>query len=100
MTHDFDEAMNYPTAFLNVEGGYIPSQELNERVKETTQFALRLAKRLMDEPSHKIDVVGSQAFYAPIGQVPACNDTIRQMRMSNAFKAMRDQLIKEVEQEK
>jgi hypothetical protein len=88
MTHDFDEAMNYPTAFLNVEGGYILSQELNERVKETTQFALRLAKRLMDEPSEENLY---QAFYNYDGGFGT---------RARVIKNYCDELIYEVKQEK
>lgn len=82
--------------------GTLSGFELEEiyttEICETIRTALRLAKRLMDEPNDAmsdtlVDNLQFQSTYFPSHGYSLNNPV-------NLFKAMRDQLIKEVEQTK
>lgn len=82
MKHDFDGALDKLTGY---------SYDLPDDIYESVLLALRLAKRLMEEPSFEMTAhgiigitsteIGGSLFLASV----------------RCFKAMRDQLLKECE---
>ena len=78
MTHDFKGALEY------LEGKHYNPHDMSVAFYEEIRFALKLADRLMGEPS--IDVTNKAVQYMQLNS--------RNLAVLS-FKAMRDQLLKE-----
>lgn len=80
MTHDFKGALEY------LEGKHYNPHDMSVAFYEEIRFALKLADRLMGEPSEEMRKLGVVAKYEG-----SCG-------INDIFKAMRDQLLKECEE--
>lgn len=90
MTHDFNKAIKSVQACISDDedgAGYL-FDSMNGPDGKAVIFALKFAQKMMGEPSHAMCEEG----YSD-------NDHERILYPSACFKAMRDQTIKEVEDE-
>ena len=96
MKHDFEAAIRHIDNNFNFQAFH----NFNPQTGDAIIFALRLAQRLMQEPTEQMLRIAQQ-------ETEGCGDEdglfspelITTQQASQCFKSMRDQLIKEVEGE-
>lgn len=83
MTHDYKEALDTLDKVKSVN--QLPCQEEIDKTSAAIRHALRIADRLMQEPSTRMKRYGIDAY----------NDSFT--GIDDVFKAMRDQMLSEIQ---